>query len=117
MGRGEVLVASRLDATGRGETAARLGADERAVRVRLAVPLRGLAVEDRVDVVAVTDPLLSDPLVSDGPSSAPGPVPIARRARVLQVDDEAATLAVGAADAAAVASQGASAGVTLVIRR
>jgi Flp pilus assembly protein CpaB len=117
VGRGEVLVAARLDTTGRGELAAQLGPDERDVRVRLEVPMRGLAVEDLVDVVQVTDPLLADPLASGGTSSTAGTVPITRRARVLQVGDDAATLAVGAADAAAVASPGATAGVTLVIRR
>lgn len=116
IGRGEVLVTARLDTTARGELAARLGPNERAVRVRLAVPMRGLAVEDLVDVVPVSDPLLAEPR-SSGASGAARSAPITRRARVLQFDDDAVTLAVGATDAAAVASPGATAGVTLVIRR
>lgn len=117
VGRGELLVTARLDETARGELAARLGPDERAVRVRLAVPMRGLAVEDLVDVVPVSDPLLAEPLSGGGPPDGARTVPITRRARVLQLDDDAVTLAVGATDAAAVASPGATAGVTLVIRR
>ena len=115
VGRGEILLTARLDPTGRGELAARLGPDERAVRARLAVAMHGLVVEDLVDVVPVGDPLVLGTPTSG--STGAGVAPLTRRARVLRVDEDAVTLAVAAADAARVAAPGAAQGVTLVVRR
>jgi len=91
---GEVLVAGRIAGHGRTGPAARLGPDERAVAVPLAVPGLPLASDDRVDLVS--GGAYGGGPEGDLPVGAPAEV-VASGARVLEVGGDAIVVAVPAA--------------------
>ena len=106
--RGEVLVEAKLAPTGLTGPAALLEPGERAVAVPRIETVPPVEVGDRVDVILTADPAASG---VGGPPS----VALARGARVVDVADEAVTLAVARADAPRVAFAAAQSAVALVI--
>jgi pilus assembly protein CpaB len=108
--RGEVLLGQRLGRAGEGAWSSLLGDGETAVQLPLREPTPGVAVGDHVDVMAPVAATIPD-VVAELSVEV-----VAHDARVLDVRDDAVTVAVRRAEAVATAGAALGGLVSLVVR-
>jgi Flp pilus assembly protein CpaB len=109
VGNGEALVSHRFASADRGEWASVLAPDQVAIQLPLAAALPGAAVGDRVDVLAPdtsTLPEVTGSVVAQR---------VATDARLLQLDEQHATVAVRREEASATAGAALGGLVTVVV--